>query len=202
MQMPPMPSIVLASTSPFRKVLLEKLHLEFLQDKPLIDESSLSGESPKDMVVRLAKAKAEKFQNQYPQHIIIASDQSAVFAGQPIGKPADKTDAIKQLNQFSGQTITFYTAMCVINTQSKQTFEYVDTTQVHFRTLSTEVIEAYLEIEQPYNCAGSFKSEGLGVTLFKKIESRDPNALIGLPLMALTDIFYEMGYPLPLKPNQ
>lgn len=194
-----MPPVILGSTSPFRKILLEKLHLPFTQDKPEIDESPLATETPKEMVVRLAKNKAQVFRNKYPNHIIIASDQSALFNGKPIGKPKDRTTAIQQLSQFSKQKITFYTAMTVLNTASNQEFHHLDCTGVYFRALSQEVIENYLDIEQPYNCAGSFKSEGLGITLFEKIDSRDPNALIGLPLMALTDIFYEMGYPLPLK---
>lgn len=194
------PPIVLGSTSPFRKALLEKLHLDFTQDKPCIDETPLEGEVPKAMVQRLAKAKAEVFTDKFPSHIIISSDQTAVFNEKPIGKPVSRENAIKQLQQFSGQHIYFYTAMVVLNTDTHQYYEYCDTTQVYFRDLSLEVIENYIDIEQPLNCAGSFKSEGLGVTLFKRIESRDPNALIGLPLMALTDIFYEMGYPLPIKP--
>lgn len=197
---PNLPKIILGSTSPFRKQLLSKLNLDFTQDSPEIDESALSGELPQEMVQRLAKAKGQAFINTYPEHIIISSDQCAVFNNQPIGKPHTKDKAIEQLSQFSNQAITFYTALCVTNTATNKTFEYLDTTVVHFRSLSKEVIENYIDIEQPLNCAGSFKSEDLGVTLFNKIDSRDPNALIGLPLMALTDIFYEMGYALPLKP--
>jgi len=194
-----MPPIVLGSTSPFRKQLLDKLHLPFTQDAPEIDETPLNGEKPQDMVMRLARAKAEAFNSKYPTHIIITSDQCAVFDDQPIGKPHTVENAVQQLSQFSGNAITFFTALQVSNTQTGQTFEYLDITKVHFRQLSEEVIRNYIELEQPLKCAGSFKSEGLGVTLFNKIESRDPNALIGLPLMALTDIFYEMGYPLPMK---
>ncbi len=193
------PPIILGSTSPFRKALLEKLHLPFTQDAPDIDETPLENEKPEQMVLRLAHAKAAVFKSKYPQHILITSDQTAVFEGSPIGKPHTFENAVKQLKQFSGQKITFYTGMVVSNTLNGKSYEYLDTTEVHFRDLSDEVINNYLKIEQPLNCAGSFKSEGLGVTLFKKINSRDPNALIGLPLMALTDIFYQMGYPLPVS---
>lgn len=196
-----LPPIVLGSTSPFRKALLDKLHLNFTQDAPDIDETPLKDESPAEMVLRLAHSKAQVFKEKYPTHIIITSDQCAVFNKQPIGKPHTYENAVNQLKQFSNQTITFYTGLVVLNSETGKTFEYMDTTKVVFRELSNEVIHNYLTIEQPFNCAGSFKSEGLGVTLFKKIESRDPNALIGLPLMALTDIFYEMGYALPILPS-
>ncbi|MDX1351496.1 MAG: nucleoside triphosphate pyrophosphatase [Thiomicrorhabdus sp.] len=194
-----MPQVVLGSTSPFRKGLLDKLHIPFIQDAPQIDETPLENEPPKEMVLRLSYEKANVFTNKYPQHIIITSDQCAVFNHQTIGKPHTKENAIQQLSQFSNNQITFYTGLVVTNTQTGKTYEYLDTTVVHFRTLSTEIINNYLEIEQPFNCAGSFKSEGLGITLFKQIDSQDPNALIGLPLIALTDIFYEMGFALPLK---
>lgn len=194
-----LPQVVLGSTSPFRKMLLDKLHIPFTQDAPQVDETPLTNETPQEMVLRLAHTKASVFKAEYPQHIVITSDQCAVFKGQPIGKPHTREKAIEQLTQFSNQKIHFYTALVVTNNQTGETYEYTDETVVHFRELSKQVIENYIEIEQPLNCAGSFKSEGLGVTLFKQIESRDPNALIGLPLMALTDIFYEMGFALPLK---
>jgi len=197
-----LPRIILASTSPFRAQLLNKLHLPFDQASPNIDESPLKNETPQAMVARLSEAKALEIAQNQPNHIIIGSDQCAVFQNQPIGKPHTTANAIKQLQQFSQQTITFYTGLCVINTATQQVFNRMDTTQVHFRKLSQEVIEHYIEIEQPLNCAGSFKSEGLGITLFEKIQSNDPNALIGLPLIELTNIFYQMGYPLPLKPSK
>lgn len=193
-----LPQVVLGSTSPFRKTLLDKLHIPFIQDSPDIDETSLDTETPKEMVLRLSHAKANVFKSKYPNNIIITSDQCAVFNNQPIGKPHTAEKAVKQLQRFSDNKITFYTGLVVCNTTTGQSYEYLDTTIVHFRTLSDEVIHNYIELEQPLNCAGSFKSEGLGITLFHKIESRDPNALIGLPLMALTDIFYQMGYTLPI----
>lgn len=197
----PVPNIILASTSPFRKQLLQKLNLSFEQVAPNIDEAPLKNESPKEMVARLSNKKAKEIASRFPNSLIIASDQSATYQDQPIGKPHTMENAVKQLQQFSQQTITFYTGLTVINTASSQQFEYMDTTQVHFRKLSAEVIKNYLDIEQPLNCAGSFKSEGLGITLFEKITSTDPNALIGLPLIELTSIFYKMGYALPLIPK-
>ena len=194
---PEMPTIVLGSTSPFRKQLLDKLNLAFIQGSPDIDETPLKHESPAETVMRLAHAKAAVFTEKYPEHIIITSDQCAVFDNKTIGKPHTVENAVGQLSQFSGKTIVFNTAMVVFNSLTNQRFEYMDKTEVVFRELSEEVIRSYIAIEQPLKCAGSFKSEGLGVTLFKQINSRDPNALIGLPLMALTDIFYEMGYPIP-----
>lgn len=198
---PTLPPIILGSSSPFRKQLLSKLNLTFSQVSPEIDERALDNEAPIKMVQRLAKEKALEIAKANSNHIIITSDQCAVFNDKTIGKPHTTENAIKQLSMFSNHAVTFYTALCVHNTRTGHQYEYIDSTIVHFRELSIKTIQNYLEIEQPLRCAGSFKSEGLGVTLFNKIESRDPNALIGLPLMALTDIFYEMGYPLPLKPQ-
>ncbi len=196
----PMPLVILGSTSSFRKQLLKKLQLDFVQISPDIDETPLKDETPKEMVHRLSLKKAQEIANNQPNAIIIASDQTAVFNDLPVGKPHSVENAIKQLSDFSGHCITFYTGLVVINTATQQTYQTMDITKVHFRDLSENVIRNYIEIEQPLNCAGSFKSEGLGITLFKRIESNDPNALIGLPLIQLTDIFYQMGYPLPLQP--
>lgn len=196
----PMPLVILGSTSSFRKQLLKKLQLDFVQISPDIDETPLKDETPKEMVHRLSLKKAQEIANNQPNAIIIASDQTAVFNDLPVGKPHSLENAIKQLSDFSGHCITFYTGLVVINTATQQTYQTMDITKVHFRELSENVIRNYIEIEQPLNCAGSFKSEGLGITLFKRIESNDPNALIGLPLIQLTDIFYQMGYPLPLQP--
>lgn len=196
---PQLPPLVLASTSIYRQQMLEKLHLPFDTCKPKIDETPLDNETTEQMVQRLSLAKAQAAQADFPKHLIIGSDQSAVLNGKPLGKPHTFENAKTQLQSFSGKTITFYTGLAVYNSRTGESFEKMDVTKVVFRTLSDQVIENYLTIEQPLDCAGSFKSEGLGVTLFERIDSRDPNALIGLPLMALTDIFYEMAIPLPLK---
>ncbi len=197
-----MPRVILGSTSSFRKQLLKKLHIDFVQVAPDIDETPLKDETPKTMVNRLSLKKAQEIAKTSPNAIIIASDQTAVFNGLPIGKPHSIENAIKQLRDFSGNCITFYTGLVVINTATQKTYQTMDITKVYFRNLSDTVIRNYIDIEQPLNCAGSFKSEGLGITLFKRIESNDPNALIGLPLIELTEIFYQMGYPLPLQPSR
>ncbi|CAN8142381.1 septum formation inhibitor Maf [Thiomicrorhabdus sp. 6S2-11] len=191
--------LVLASTSIYRQQMLEKLQIPFTTCKPEVDETPLENENVKEMVQRLSLLKAQAACKQFPAHLIIGSDQSAVLDGKPLGKPHTFEKAKAQLQSFSGKTITFYTGLAVVNSKTGASFEKMDITKVVFRELSDEVIENYLTIEQPLNCAGSFKSEGLGVTLFERIESRDPNALIGLPLMALTDIFYAIGIALPLK---
>lgn len=181
-------SLVLASTSPYRKQLLEKLGLPFVQAAPDIDESSHDQESASTLVERLAREKAFALAENHPNSLIIGSDQVATFDGRIIGKPHTKDNAQKQLNAFSGQKITFYTGLAIHNTVTGETKSLVEPFEVHFRKLSDRQIERYIEIEQPLDCAGSFKSEGLGITLFEKLNGRDPNALIGLPLIALCDL--------------
>ena len=195
-----LPEIVLGSSSRFRKQMLEKLQLPFIQFAPEIDESPLDGETPHAMIERLSLLKAKKVAETHSNKIIIASDQCATFNNQPIGKPHSHQKAVEQLQTFSGHAITFLTGLVVIDPTNKQIHQTMDRTIVHFRALDTQTIENYLLAEQPYECAGSFKSEGLGITLFEKIESKDPNALIGLPLIDLTSLFAKMGIVLPLKP--
>jgi len=180
-----MARLVLGSSSPFRKALLEKLDLSFDCDSPDIDETPLEGESPKDMVVRLAKLKAQTIAVRHPQSIIIASDQCATLDGKIIGKPGDHKNAVKQLQEARGRTVTFYTSLCVFNAATNQFEECIEPFYVYFRALTDKQIENYLQKEQPYNCAGSFKSEGLGISLFERLEGNDPNTLIGLPLIQL-----------------
>jgi septum formation protein len=180
-----MTRLVLGSSSPFRKALLEKLDLSFDCDSPDIDETPLENESPQDMVERLAKLKAQAIAVRHPQSIIIASDQCATLDGKIIGKPGDHAGAVAQLTNASGRAVTFYTSLCVYNAPTNQFEECVEPFYVYFRELSAEQIENYLNKEQPYNCAGSFKSEGLGISLFERLEGNDPNTLIGLPLIQL-----------------
>lgn len=194
-----LPKLVLGSSSPFRKQMLEKLQLPFIQFAPEIDETPLADETPTAMIKRLSLLKAQAVAKAHPNSIIIASDQCATFNNQPIGKPHTHDNAVKQLQMFSGQAIKFHTGLVVIDPRDQKAYQSMDTTTVHFRVLSAQTIENYLQAEQPYQCAGSFKSEGLGITLFERIESRDPNALIGLPLIELTSIFAQMGIVLPLK---
>jgi len=180
-----MARLVLGSSSPFRKALLEKLDLSFDCDSPDIDETPLKNEHPKDMVARLAKAKAQAIAQRHPQSIIIASDQCATLDGAIIGKPGDFENAFQQLKNASARVVTFYTSLCVFNAGTNQYQEIVEPYHVYFRELSDSQIENYLKKEEPYNCAGSFKSEGLGISLFERLEGNDPNTLIGLPLIEL-----------------
>lgn len=174
-----MTHLVLGSSSPYRKALLEKLDLNFDCDSPNIDETPLKDERPQDMVARLAKQKAQAIAVRHPKSIIIASDQCATLDGQIIGKPGDHENAVKQLTQASGRTVTFYTSLCVYNAGTNQYEQTVEPFYVYFRQLSESQIENYLQKEQPYQCAGSFKSEGLGISLFSRLEGNDPNTLIG-----------------------
>ncbi len=189
--------ILLASSSVYRKQLLEKLQLPFSMASPDIDESSLSGESPEDYVLRLAITKAKALTDEYPNHIIIGSDQCAVIEVEGkqtiLGKPHTIANAVTQLNQASGKHVTFLTGLCVFNSQTQQQLSLVEPFSVHFRDLTTMQIERYIEQEMPLDCAGSFKSEGLGIRLFKSLEGRDPNSLVGLPLIALVDLLEQQG---------
>jgi len=180
-----MKPIVLASSSIYRKELLQKLNLKFITDAPNIDESPLNNEQPKHLAMRLAKEKAEAIQSKYNNHIIIASDQVASFNHHILGKPGSHSQSIQQLKLQSGQTVDFFTSICVIDSSSNESHSDIDICTVHFKELSEQQILNYLNFDKPYDCAGSFKSEGLGIALFDKIESEDPNTLIGLPLIKL-----------------
>ena len=186
--------LILASTSPFRRALLERLQVNFICDSPDIDEAPLTGESVQDMVVRLAKFKAEAVAGKYPDALIIGSDQGAVLGGEILSKSGNFENAVKQLQKASGQRIVFQTGLCLLNTQTGNMQTACVPYTVVFKSLSQEMIEHYLRIEQPYNCAGSFKSEGLGIALFEKFEGEDPNALIGLPLIRLIEMLENEGF--------
>lgn len=188
-----MPHLVLASTSPFRKALLEKLGVPFDVDAPDVDESPLDNETPAQLVERLACAKAVKVAARYPDALVIGSDQVAVIEGQILGKPGDHAKALRQLQQASGKTVTFLTGLCLHNAATGQSQSEVVPFKVVFRNLDAQQIENYLQAEQPYNCAGSFKSEGLGIALFERLEGEDPNTLIGLPLIRLIRMLEKEG---------
>lgn len=188
-----MSQLVLASTSSYRKALLEKLQLPFITASPDIDESPLPGESATDLVIRLAAAKASTLGNQFPQHLIIGSDQVGVIDGNITGKPHHYDNAFKQLRQASGQCVTFYTGLAVLNSANGKINTQCETFKVYFRELTDKEIDGYLTLEQPWNCAGSFKCEGLGISLFERLEGRDPNTLIGLPLIALNHMLMAQG---------
>ena len=180
-----MKQIVLGSTSPFRREILGKLGLPFDCAAPNIDESPLSGETPQQLVARLAEKKAKAVAPNHPNSLIIGSDQIAILDGRILGKPGDHANAVVQLSRASGKSVTFLTGLCLHNSDNGQTQIEVVPFVVHFRSLTSRQIENYLQKEQPYNCAGSFKSEGLGISLFEKLEGDDPNTLIGLPLIRL-----------------
>lgn len=177
--------LVLASTSIFRRELLTRLTSDFCQDSPNVDESPLTNESAPQLAERLAMLKAQALAAQYPQHLIIGSDQVASFEQQLIGKPYTHDNAIKQLLSFSGQRVDFYTGLCLFNSHTQHIQSCVEVFSVYFRSLNQRQIENYLYQEQPYQCAGSFKSEGLGICLFEKMQGDDPTSLIGLPLIKL-----------------
>lgn len=180
-----MPQLILASTSRYRRELLKKLELPFTCAAPNVDELPLPGETPRQLVLRLAQAKAQALAQDYPQHLIIGSDQVCVLDGKITGKPHTEENARAQLRQASGHVITFYTGLALYNSASGHMQTECEPFDVHFRRLTDEEIARYVQKEQPLNCAGSFMSEGLGITLFEKLDGRDPNTLIGLPLIAL-----------------
>jgi MAF protein len=188
-----MTNLILASTSLYRQSLLQKLGLSFRSCDPAIDESAQLDESAHALVLRLAKAKAVAGATPFPDGLIIGSDQVAVIDGQIIGKPLNAENAVAQLSQASGKAITFYTGLALYNAKTGAMTAEVEPFTVHFRHLSHAQIVAYVEKEEPYYCAGSFKSEGLGIALFTRLEGRDPNALVGLPLILLTDMLLAQG---------
>lgn len=185
--------IVLASSSPYRRVLLEKLALPFTSATPGIDETPLAGESAQQMVQRLAQLKAYALAEDWPDHLIIGSDQCCVLDGKITGKPHTPENACDQLRRASGQTLTFYTALALLNSRSGRLQQCVEPFEVKFRTLSEHEITRYVAQDQPLQCAGSFKCEGLGISLFSSMTGRDPNSLIGLPLIALCDMLRNEG---------
>ncbi|HDT0972079.1 TPA: septum formation inhibitor Maf [Enterobacter hormaechei subsp. hoffmannii] len=180
-----MPNLVLASTSPYRRMLLEKLGIPFECAAPEVDETPQPGESPRHLVTRLAKEKAQSLAVRYPAHLIIGSDQVCVLDGEITGKPHTEENACQQLLRARGSIVTFYTGLALYNSASGHLQTECEPFDVHFRHLSEEEIMDYVRRECPLNCAGSFKSEGLGIALFDKLDGRDPNTLVGLPLIAL-----------------
>lgn len=196
-QNPDTPELILGSTSPFRKTLLERLNLPFATAAPDIDESPIEGETPESLVCRLAEGKAQAVANSHDNALIIGSDQVACIDGKILGKPGNRDNAIAQLENASGKRVTFYTGLCLLNSRSGNSQVLCEPFHVHFRPLERQQIERYLDHEEPYNCAGSFKSEGLGITLFERLEGDDPNALVGLPLIQLTTMLSREGIRVP-----
>lgn len=197
MNAPTLPRVVLASTSRYRAESLRRLLADFEQCKPDVDETPLAGEAPSARAERLAIAKAVAGAAGRANALVIGSDQVAELDGALLRKPDSVANACAQLAASSGQRVVFHTAVCVVDTRNSRRSDAVDHTEVWFRALSAAEIERYVAREMPLDCAGSFKCEGLGISLFERIDSRDPTALIGLPLIALAQLLRAAGLPLP-----
>ncbi|GAB4276831.1 MAG: nucleoside triphosphate pyrophosphatase [Methylomicrobium sp.] len=186
--------LILASSSRFRQELLKKLHLNFSAVSPDIDEKPWPHESPQDTAIRLSESKARALFDRYPEHLIIGSDQVAVLNDTRLGKPGNRENTIAQLTACSGNSVTFFTGVALADSSTGTVVSAVDECRVYFRKLTLAQIQRYVDLEKPYDCAGGFKSESLGIALFDKIEGDDPNALIGLPLIKLIGLLTTFGY--------
>ena len=191
------PPLILASSSIYRKELLERLRIPFECIAPNIDESQLPHESTDDLIERLSQQKAQAIAQLHPNAWVIASDQVADFNGHAIGKPGTHEKALAQLKMMQGKRVVFKTGLCLMHHQSHRSVYICIPTKVSFHDLDDAVLETYLHTEKPYDCAGSAKSEGLGISLLSKIKSEDPTALIGLPLIALSGLLRSVGYSIP-----
>ena len=189
--------LILASTSVYRRELLERLRIPFEIISPKVDEAPLPGEGTLNLALRLAKAKAAIVAKDHPNAWVIGSDQVADLCGVALGKPGNFERAMAQLQLMRGATVTFHTALCLMHGETETTLSIP--TEVTFRKLSDEILEAYLHAEEPYDCAGSAKSEGLGISLLETMKSDDPTALIGLPLIALSGLLRDAGFVIPAK---
>lgn len=189
--------LILASTSPYRRALLERLRLPFESVAPHVDEAPVAGESPAQLVLRLARLKAEAVASQFPQAVIIGSDQVAVRGNDNLGKPGSVAICRQQLQQSSGQEVQFLTAVHLIDGPHARTESHVDRTTVRFRELTHAEIERYVDADNPLDCAGGFKAESLGIALFERIESEDPTGLTGLPLIWLCGALRRAGISAP-----
>jgi septum formation protein len=192
--------LVLASSSPYRKKQLATLGLSFICANPDIDESAKIDETPDKLALRLAVQKAQAVSSLHPTAIIIGSDQVACFEDKLIGKPGNKNAAVEQLRALSGKKVFFYSAIALLNTNNNTLQQHITETVVCYRTLSEQQISYYLECDEPFDCAGSFKCESLGIAILESVTSNDPSALIGLPLIALTEMLFRAGLS-PLENN-
>lgn len=188
--------LILGSTSPYRRDLLERLRIRFTVESPHVDETPLSAETPRALAIRLALAKAQAVASRHPNAVVIGSDQVADLHGTPLGKPGTHARAVEQLQSMSGQTVVFQTALAVVCLETGFREHRLAPVTVKFRSLSTAEIESYLQAEQPYDCAGSAKSEGLGIALLESIENDDPTALVGLPLIRTAELLRKAGIEL------
>ena len=193
------PRLILASSSAYRRDLLSRLHLHFEAIAPHVDETPLAGEAPEETALRLARAKAQAVAILQPGALVIGSDQVATLDGEQIGKPGNHANALAQLQKMRGREVVFHTALCLWDGRVADPSQaaQIENIQVfvRFRDLPDAELDAYLRIEQPYDCAGSAKNEGLGIALLERIESNDPTALTGLPLIALTSMLRRAGMP-------
>lgn len=199
--MPPaLTPLILASSSPYRKELLTRLRVPFTCIHPEVEESAQPGEAPAALAQRLALLKAQtvaqKLVTDTAPALIIGSDQVASFEQHVLGKPGTHERALQQLLWVQGKSVIFYTALCVLNTQTQKSYAHLAVNEVRFRSLPEAQLDAYLRLEQPYDCAGSAKSEGLGIALIETMQGDDPNALVGLPLIALVSALQHFGYPI------
>ena len=186
--------LVLASGSLYRQSLLKNLRVGFISASPDIDESAIDGESPTQLALRLSSEKANSLTQKYPDHLIIGSDQVAILNNKQLTKPGNRENCITQLKSVSGNKVLFYTGVCVLNSRTGQCITDIDLCIVYFRALTTEQIERYVDMDNPFDCAGGFKSESLGIALIERIEGEDPNALIGLPLIKLIEILGQFDF--------
>ncbi len=191
------PALVLASTSAYRRELLARLGLPFSTEAPNVDEAPQPGEAPRDLALRLALAKAREVAGRHPQAIVIGSDQVAVVAGEPLGKPGTHERAVAQLRRMRGHSVVFQTALAVVCADTGFAQTDLAAVEVRFRDLADDEIERYLLAERPYDCAGSAKSEGLGIALLDAIHNDDPTALVGLPLIRTARLLRAAGLTLP-----
>jgi septum formation protein len=196
MHLPAPRPLILGSTSAYRRGLLERLRIPFTVVAPDVDETPLPGEPPASLAQRLALAKAQAVARLHPGSVVIGSDQVADFHGEPLGKPGDHARAVAQLRKMRGHTVTFQTAVAVVCHESSFCQQALAPVRVRFRDLSDAEIEHYLRAETPYDCAGSAKSEGLGIALLSSIDNDDPTALVGLPLIRTCDLLRAAGIPL------
>lgn len=188
--------LILGSTSPYRRMLLDRLGVHYSVEAPLVDETPLAGERPDELAHRLALAKAQAVASRFPDCVVIGSDQVADLEGQALGKPGNHERAVAQLRQMSSKTVVFHTAVAVVCQTTGFCQHAIAPVRVKFRTLNDDEIENYLQLEQPYDCAGSAKSEGLGIVLLDSIESEDPTTLIGLPLIRTSQMLRAAGIAL------
>lgn len=190
-------SLVLASSSVYRRALLDRLQVHYTTCSPAIDESRQLDEPLQEYVARLSREKAQAVANDHPNSLIIGADQVAVFEGEIFGKPGSHERALAQLQRVTGKHADFLSGLALLNSGNEQIQTAVVRTRVHFRTLNDQALDRYLKQEQPYDCAGSFRSEGLGIALFERIETDDPTALIGLPLIHLITMLANQGLKIP-----